>query len=171
MTPQEFQKRIQSMSVEIKKAIDVTIPRKVANTAVLHFKQSFQDEGFTDEKLEKWKEVKRRQSPSRADLANANLPILTGTGDLGRSIQSKVEPGKVTVISDVPYAKAHKDGFSGTVSVKAHERKRKDGGSSNIRAHSRNANIPKRQFIGDSKVLDDKIKNVITDELDKILGA
>ena len=146
-------------------ALTTTILKKVANTAVMHFKQSFQDEGFTDENLVKWKEVRRREDSRnfktvargknkgtvRAKNANGKRKILTGTGDLGRSIQSKIEPGKVTVISDVPYASAHNEG-------------------TNNAGRNRNVTIPKRQFIGDSKVLNEKINNVITDELDKILG-
>ena len=149
MTPKEFQKHLQSKQEEIKKAMEETIPRKAANKAVLFFKKSFTDEGFTDSGLVKWKEVKRRENPKRADLAKAKLPILTGTGDLGRSIKAQVEPGKVTIISDVPYASAHNEG-------------------TNNAGRKRNTVIPKRQFIGDSKTLNTEIEKMIVEELEKI---
>ena len=85
---------------------------------------------LTDVGLQKWKEVKRRESPKRSDLAKAKLHILTGTGNLGRSIKATHEPGKVTVFSDVPYAAAHNEGTTNA-------------------GRNRNVTIPKRQFIGD----------------------
>jgi phage gpG-like protein len=150
MTPQQFQKHLKKIEEQLKKAMEDTIPKKAANKAVLHFKKSFQDEGFTDTGLEKWKEVKRRESPKRADLAKAKLPILTQTGDLGRSIKAKHEPGKVTVFSDIPYAAAHNEGTT-------------------TAGRNRNVTIPKRQFIGNSETLNKEIEKVIIEELDNIL--
>jgi len=150
MSPEQFQKHLKEKEQQLKKAMEETIPRKVANKAVLHFKKSFQDEGFTDAGLQKWKEVKRRENPKRADLAKAKLPILTGTGNLGRSIKATHEPGKVTVFSDVPYAAAHNEGTTNA-------------------GRNRNVTIPKRQFIGKSETLEKEIERVIVDELGKIL--
>ncbi|MCL2290841.1 MAG: phage virion morphogenesis protein [Bacteroidetes bacterium] len=150
MTSKEFRKYLQSKQEEIKKAMEETIPKKAANKAVLHFKKSFQDEGFTDNNLEKWQEVKRCENPKRADLAKAKLPVLTGTGDLGRSIKATTEPGKVTITSDLPYSSAHNEG-------------------TNNAGRNRNVVIPKRQFIGESETLNKEIEKVIVDELSKIL--
>ena len=150
MTPKQFQQYLKKNAVELKRAFDVVIPRKAANAAVLHFKKSFRDEGFTDKGLEKWQEVKRRINPKRADLAKAKLPILTGTGDLGRSIKATCAPGKVTVISDVPYAEAHNEGTTNA-------------------GRKQNVVIPKRQFIGESQTLNKEVEKIIVAEVGKIL--
>jgi phage gpG-like protein len=69
---------------------------------------------------------------------------------LGRSIKKQIEPGKVTIFSDVPYAAAHNEG-------------------TNNAGRKRNVVIPKRQFIGDSETLNKEIEKIIADEIGKIL--
>lgn len=54
--------------------------------------------------------VKTRTVPP-AKGADGQRRILTGrTGDLGRSIRWKTEPGRAVIYSDLPYAAAHNDG-------------------------------------------------------------
>jgi len=158
MTPEQFQKHLKEKEQQLKKAMEKTIPEKVANKAVLHFKKSFQNEGFTDSDLEKWKEVQRRIPGTKTYNAvvkkhqrDTSRGILTGrTANLGRSIKATHEPGKVTVFSDVPYAAAHNEGTTNA-------------------GRNRNVTIPKRQFIGKSETLEKEIERVIVDELDNIL--
>ena len=50
--------------------------------------------------------------------------------------------------SKVKYAKAHNEGFSGSVVVKSFRRIGKNGKIHNVRSHTRKMDIPRRQFMG-----------------------
>lgn len=138
-------------------ALYTDIPDIVGIEAVNHFQDSFQNEGFTDVSLERWVEVKRRQGKGKG--ADATRKILTGrTGALHDSIEYKVEPGKVTVSANpqnvgagVNYAAVHNFGVT-------------DAG------RKRNTVIPKRQFLGESQVLNKKIQDQIEAHLEKIIN-
>ncbi len=108
----------------------------VARTAENHFKDNFRQGGFLNDYLEKW-EPRKEADPGRA--------ILVKSGRLKRSIVA--EPGsnfkRITVSSDVPYAKRHNEGF-GTV--------------------------PQRKFVGESKALNIKIKSLIRKALDRVFA-
>ena len=137
----------------------------VGTEAVNHFQESFQNEGFTDKTLKPWKEVKRRKAGSRwygfkygskrnySDAATKR-PILSGeTQELMNSIQYKVNASRrrVTISSSVPYGKIHNEG-------------------GNIRVFGKGrAKMPQRQFIGKSKVLENKIIKEIKSDIRKLL--
>lgn len=144
ITPDEFAKRLKGQSAAINKAIE-ELPRIIGVEAVNHFKDNFQKEGFDVPKS--WQEVKRRTWGRGAD---ASRKILTGrTGDLGRSIQKRVEQTRVIIFSDLKYAPVHNYGL------------RSGRGKGFL--------MPKRQFIGDSKILDDKLMKIIKKRIDSIL--
>ncbi|MCW0514357.1 hypothetical protein OKE69_11065, partial [Riemerella anatipestifer] len=95
-----------------------------------------------------------------------------------RSIRiGQVWEDKVRVVAggaDVPYAKAHNEGFSGVVEQKVNPflRRGKKGEPIAVKGHTRtiHQNIPKRQFIGDeesSAELRQRIKNIVRIELQK----
>ncbi len=137
--------------------------------AVNHFKASFPNQGFTDTNLIKWKERKKKDE---------GRGILTKTGRLRRGIKvlSK-NPTSVMVgvdLSEVPYAQVHNDGFNGTVAVRAHirrntrnnvykvkNRKLDATGINAIAAGTRKMNIPRRQFVGNSEELNQKINKKV----------
>ncbi|MBQ4126643.1 MAG: phage virion morphogenesis protein [Alistipes sp.] len=56
----------------------------------------------------------------------------------------------------VTYAQVHNEGFSGKVNVDAFTRNVK-GKTQQVRAHTRNTTIPKRQFMGETEELDERI--------------
>lgn len=117
------------------------VPAIVGIEGTKHFKQSFHDEGFTDEKLEKWADISDRRKDQKRKK-NGNLPpILTDTSDLGDSPTWSHEGDSVVFSSDVVYAQRHNEGTNG---------------------------MPKRQFMGPSKQLDKTIADKIERELDKI---
>jgi phage gpG-like protein len=151
MDGQEFANHLLKLSTEVENFINNDSPEIMGKLAVDHFKESFQDEGFTDAAFEKWDEVKRRLNP-KTKGAKASRKILTGdTGDLGMSIDYKnAANGQVTLYSDKAYADAHN---SGTTTA----------------GRSRNVRIPKRQFIGDSEVLNQKITEKLTEGLDNTI--
>lgn len=145
--------------------------------AVNHFKKSFQDQGFTDTTLVKWQEVKRRtpgstwqgfqygssiskagskkrkpNSQTNFSPAAESRPILSGsTGQLKDGINYQKTATGVRVYASTVYSQLQNEG--GPMKVFGR------GGKT----------MPKRQFMGPSKVLRDRIKSIITKDLHNIL--
>jgi phage gpG-like protein len=118
----------------------------IGNEAKNHFVNSFRLQGFEDKTVEKWKP--RKKQDKRAGRA-----ILVKSGDLRRSIRR--EPVnkaamKVTIATDLVYARIHNEGLMGKAWGKAPFK------------------MPKRQFIGGSYVLNTKVKKTITKSLDRL---
>jgi phage gpG-like protein len=154
-----------------------TIGELVVNDAL----QNFKNEAFEGAK---WKP---RKDGSSAGARKSRRNLLVKSGKLRRSVRVvSISKDSVIVGSDVPYAKAHNEGFSGSVSVEAHKRKRKIktyvtsiktkkttkrkvlAGFNEVKAHNRNMNIPQRQFIGITPQLKEKIKKKILSGLFKV---
>jgi len=139
--PEDIVRKLQKDAVDLKQALERTIPIKIGATAVEHFKENFQQEGFVNNGLKKWQKRKHEKTTDRE--------VLTVSSDLGSSIDYRTENGKVIVESDLPYAEVHNEGLRS--------------------GRGKGFTMPKRQFIGESKELTEKIENVIKQELDKIL--
>ncbi len=140
----KFVKDITDKQKQLQLFINNDLPIIIGKKGVDLFRQNFENEGFF---LEKWKEVKRRLDP-RVRGARSSRKILTGnTGDLGRSLRYIPEEARVLFYSDLPYAEAHNEGTT-------------------TAGRGRSTTIPKRQFIGDSKELD----NLIEQEMDKFMN-
>lgn len=117
---------------------------EVGNTAKNHFVLNFRKQGFDDKVVEKWKP--RKKADKRAGRA-----ILVKTGDLRRSIIRHPENRKalsVKISTDLIYAKVHNDGLRA--------------------GRGRGFIMPKRQFIGDSYNLNEKVKQLLVKRLDKV---
>lgn len=160
-------------------------PGMLGNDAVNFFLDSFKRQGWLGNSIEPW-----RQRSTKAKR-NKGRAILIDTGRLRRSIRiTGISAGVVTIGTDVPYAKAHNEGFRGIVNVKAHTRNRftketvgsgrftKKGnermktvqrlsGSGTVKAHTRKVNIVRRQFMGDSPYLIKILERRLTAELMK----
>ena len=119
------------------------------------FDRNFQRKAFF---TEKWK--KRRDK-------NAKGTLLVVTGTLRRSIQAKETDHGVRFSSQVPYATVHNEGGTGTKPVRAHKR-RLNGKTHNVRAHTRRFTMPQRQFVGDGEKTRSLIEGVIRDTLTEI---
>ena len=158
----------------LRKAINDT-PRVVGIEAVFFFTDTFRKQGFYDNGLNKW--------PGRKDTGTKSTGrgLLMKTGRLRRSIRMiRLVTNGVHIGSDVPYARAHNEGFEDTVNVSEHTRRRYQKtttyGSfqgtaqkrrkqtvhhlksvSQVQTHTSNMKIPKRQFIGNSDWLNRKI--------------
>ena len=132
---------------ELKRLLNNRVYTIVGVEAVKHFKASFQKEnqGFTDVTLAPWADISDRRKDQKRKKNGDLPPILTDTGDLQDSITYEAQPaiGVVTISSDLPYAQRHNEGLAG---------------------------MPKRQFMGPSKVLFDRIENKIDKEVQKILN-
>lgn len=145
-----------------------TLPVQLGNEAVNWFKGNFRRQGWPGNGLQPWK-------PRKANARrNAGRGILINSGRLSRSPRIiNTAALRVDVGTDVPYAKAHNEGFTGVVTVKAHRRttfgqvkvstgkankpyttKRMATGSGEVKAHSRRMNLPQRKFMGNSPVIE-----------------
>lgn len=106
--------------------------------ATNHFVKSFSNQGFTDETIDKWK--------PRKSLRDIGRNILIKSGNLRRSIRVKSRTFRSVVIgSDLPYAQTHNDGL-----------------------RVRGFKMPKRQFIGNSSVLNRTLTRRLNDMIEKI---
>lgn len=159
MSPKDFKIAVTKVAPYLRN----DFPRSVGVEGEQHFKESFHNEGFTDTTLQKWQEVKRRteieqklvlkQGKTRRSQkytkAERTRQILTGeSGELGESIRWEADYNKVAFQTDVPYAQAHNEGTTNA-------------------GRNHKVTIPKRQFMGPSQQLSDRLKK----ELEQYLNA
>lgn len=166
------------MKAEMQKTL-ASLPKKVGAEVVNFALQNFRRQGFLGASVTPWQPRKSKRSGS----------ILVKSGKGRRSIrimQSSLDT--VMVGSDLPYMKAHNEGFRGVVRVKAHDRilttKIKMGsgkftkmgkermktvdkqtGTAHVKEHTMKMNLPKRQILGDSPYLEANIKRLIAAEI------
>lgn len=119
------------------------LPRLAGNLALNHYDSSWDREGYLSNGMTRWP---RRRRPDANQATRGTRKILVRSGRLRRSLQMRVAGSRVTIFTDVPYAKAHNEGFQGqaTQRVRAHTRRGRP-----VKAHSRrmNINLPQRQFM------------------------
>ncbi|MBD3748953.1 MAG: hypothetical protein IE931_05610 [Sphingobacteriales bacterium] len=160
-------------------ALKLKLMQQAALMALAHFKSSFTNQGFTDKNLEKWK---ARAGGTR----NAGRSILIDKGVLRRGLRVKnvaANKGVVGVDDAIKYAKIQNEG--GEIPITPKMRRffwamyKKNGGGIKGRRDTEQAlfwknmalhrgdtiKIPKRQFIGDSAILEEKIINYFNKEL------
>lgn len=122
------------------------IPVLVSNNSKNFFLQSFRNQGFTDNSLEKWQ---KRDNRARRSSGRA---ILVDTGALRRSIKvSQSSFNKIVITSNLPYAAVHNYGLKA--------------------GRGRGFKMPKRKFMGNSKKLNQQNIDIIKSELTKIFKA
>lgn len=118
---------------------------EIGEISVKHFKQSFEKEGFNDMPFQRWQPLKRPRK------RYTNRKILTQTGALKNSMQHSGRLTRnewnVVVKSTKIYAKIHNEGLMGLAWGKYPFR------------------MPKRQFMGDSNILDKKLQTRIDNRL------
>lgn len=165
---------------EIERAARTTIPRAVAKMAADHFVENFRRGGFVNNGLQKWRDVKRRNPSSpwygfeyRGDrrthyafsrdrksgktyksktqkrlnyspTATSRAVLTSKRNYLINATKGRAVDGQVVISNAAPHAKIHNEGGVFKVFGK----------------HS--ASMPKRQFIGESKELNNEIKQLIT---------
>lgn len=117
----------------------------IGNTAKNHFVKSFRDGGFEDKTIQKWQPRKKETKRSRGK------GVLINRGFLFKSIRMEANRSNLSAIisTNRPYARIHNEGLQGKAFGK----------------HS--FKMPKRQFIGDSFSMNEKIKKVIYSAMDK----
>lgn len=174
-------------------AVNRRLPILISNAAERHFKASFRNQGFINNILIPWRRTQKKKS---IKLGGKSRGILISTSALVKSIRVELaNASEIKIVAGnerVKYAKAHNEGFKGTVKVAAHMRKlytkRKEGtgiysiktkrerqqtvsqqsGNAQVKEHSRKMDLPKRQFMGQSAQLSRQIDNIIIKELKRI---
>ena len=138
----EFELKLERKMEQLRDFAENVAPEIAGRAAADFYKESFQNEGFTDKSLSKWKSVKR---PNRKTVASK---ILVKTGNLKRSIDYNVEKGKVIV---------HAEAFSSK-------------GFNYAPVHNfGEGNVPQRQFVGKSEKLEEIITEKLNKKLRIIL--
>ena len=147
-----------------------TAPAIVSETAVEYYKERFAVKGFDGSP---WIPGRPKKSGS----------LLVQSGNLMNSIRpAYVGPDKVVISAgnaQVPYAQVHNEGFEGDVAIQSYVRstkgkankKKADAGDApgTVKAHTRHMKIPKRQFMGYSRDMADRIKKRLDEAIDGIL--
>lgn len=115
--------------------VKTALPKVLANQAQNYFHKSFKDQGFDGTK---WKEVNRRiegtnewKYPKNKGLGRRTKSILSGSGALDRAVGNSIRAATfdmVSIVVALEYAEAHNDG-------------------------NPKRNLPKRQFIGQTRTL------------------
>lgn len=128
-----------------------------------HFREGFIKGGFTDAALSPWQEVQRRKEANLKRNKNGTIskrqprdqrrPILVDRGDMRDSIDYHITPGvsvEVGTDDDAGKVQAHNEGTT-------------------TAGRNNSVTIPKRQFIGPSKALENKITDRFESDITKIL--
>jgi hypothetical protein len=106
----EFANRFPEKMQRLKEFVKTDAKDIMGTEAVEHFRESFKNEGFTDEQLEKWPEVERRKSESnwyghsgqtgKFSAARTTAKILTGeTNELQNAFKYAHTKAGVKVIN------------------------------------------------------------------------
>jgi len=143
-----------------------TLPRRAATVAVNFSKDRFKQQNWVDTTTKPWKKRKPVRGESKRSSQRATL---VRSGRLRRSIRTiEANPDFAKVGTDVEYAQVHNDGFRGRVSqrVRSHNRNGKK-----VKSFKRtlNQNIPQRQFLGTSAILDKRIERRCTLEINRAI--
>ena len=148
MSQWKFEEKIKAIE-RVKK----TLPTILGNMALNHFIKSFDDSGFTDYTLNKWRPRKRQGRGKKGRVKSVgSRALLVKSGRLKRSIKLKNKTfSLIKISSSLPYSEIHNEGLMGKAWGK----------------HS--FKMPKRQFIGDSEKLRKQILNEIEKTFNSIL--
>lgn len=151
MTIQELQTFLQRLPEQVlSDAAEI-----IAATATEHFRENFNLQGFDGDPWEPLKTPKTRGG------------ILVSSGALANSIVPLEVSSTRVVISAgnqrVPYARAHNEGVDTVVTVPAFTRRLgRRGKTTQVRTHTRSMRLPRRQFMGASRILNERIHQRIS---------
>jgi len=175
----------------VRQLYDRVLPVKIASEAEKWFKDSFRNQGFTDQGLQPWRDTK---SGKKNRFGKPSMGILIGTGKLKRSIRTAQAAGGIVEITAgnqfVPYAQIHNEGGKaiGKVTVPGYRRKvstvmrvsssslktrkttsrrrRVTTGTTTVKSYTKDmSKFPRRQYMGNSRMLNEKIGRIIGNEI------
>lgn len=168
-------------------AIKESFPRAMAVVAQNFFVDSFRRQGWYEARsLKRWK---ARKKPDKSYKRRA---ILIKSGRLRRSIRIREATfGNITIAAEAPYAAAHNNGINGPQLVRAHTRhtrvtiteksttktgkvrnttRKVEGRAYQVRAHTRNMQLPQRQFMGSTELLSAKLHKVVDRAIETVFN-
>lgn len=157
MTVEQYIQGLNTASASFKQYMNIEWPKHSGEIAVRFINGNFRAQGWQGNSFQPWRPLKKPRSGGS---------ILRKTGHLAGSFYFTVSPGQTNVKTLVPYAKAHNEGFTGSVNIPASIRQIKTvkgiGKQVSVKAHTRKMNLPKRQFmptsVYDSPVFFEAIK-------------
>lgn len=181
--------KIKDIEKNVSKYVMTGFAPMAAKKALRFIDDNFKNQAWAGTPNINWKRRKGNKDTGRA--------LLIKKGALRRSFIAQTMAGQARVFTNIPYAQAHNDGFRENVSIPAHVRKKirnakvqmigeftKSGkhktktvqiheGNSQVKAHTRNMNIPRRQFMPTparpSSVLNEAIVKQVRYDMYKIL--
>ena len=171
---------------EVENYINNVFPRKAGKEAVDFIHSNFDREGYQDGSLDKWASPKRKRKKGKA--ATQYKTLHSGRNSLRNSFRYDVETAKAIIRTDVEYAAIHNEGgeithpISRRQRVKAYETHVKKTGSRHREQNSMwkglaltkrtsyAVKMPRRQFIGPSTDLGNKLRDMAEKDLKRILN-
>ena len=185
MTPQQFISMLQQYAPEISQAVNRTLPVKIGAIGKKFFQDNFRKGGFQDYGLHPWQRTHRQRYAKGA--AAQYKPLMSGRQNLYGSIAYTPATARVAIGTDVPYAEIHNEGGDIVVTPRMKrffwaKYREANGGTWKrktteadfwkalaLKPVGSTLHIPKRQFIGESRELNDKIQQTIEDTINKII--
>ncbi len=180
MNPAEFERNLKAKQVALKQYVNAVFPSRAGRMSVRFINGNFRAQGWQGKLFQYWKKNRRKGT------------ILIKTGRGRRGTQFTTSPGQARIFNNVGYMAVHNRGFSGTVQIPAHQRrllgkqKIESGkltpkgkarmktvsvvkGISNVKAHSRKMNIPKRKLMPTSMTDSPVLANAISRDIQRSL--
>lgn len=186
MNAQNLPSHLRRQAKELERYVMTEFPGMAGRKILRFIDGNFRAQGWQGASFQRWKPNRRGGT------------ILVRRGILRRSFRQEVGAGSVRTYSTSPYAAIHNRGFRGTVSIKAHSRRKYEAqrigtgrftktgrerkktihvqsGVIQVKAHTRKVNIPQRQMMperyNDSPVLINSIKRDVIKTLKNIFNS
>lgn len=173
MDAAKFPDELRKKAALLEQYVRYKMPKMVVRKTIRFIDGNFRAQGWQGRIFLPWQKTRRGGT------------ILVRSGNLRRSIHSDTFSYQARIYTNSPYARVHNRGFNGTVNVRAHTRFKytairvptgkltRSGtprtktmhqatGMTQVQAHQRHMNTPKRQFmpegVADSPILISAIK-------------
>ena len=165
--------KLEKQKASFQKLLDVTLPKKVGNAAVNHFRKNFRDGGWNDNGLKKWKKTRREEiSSARAEYRYG--PLLSRQDHLMKSIHFTPE-SKMRKFAWAKFFSGAKIAKGDSAKVRK-QKAAKAGEEAEVwkrlaLTKKSRLRIPKRRFMGHSAELDEKVMNIVEEETRKVLNS
>lgn len=194
MTQKEFRDLIKAKNKEIKDSIHRRLPILVGRKATDFFKDNFRKGGFVNNGLHPWQKTQRQRAGGKSATSQYG-PLMSGRKNLYGSIRYVPGDAQVVVGTTLHYAAIHNWGGTVTSHPRVTQKMRKfawrqffaaGGGKGNDSKEASKwkalaltkkqqlditSHIPQRQFIGQSKELEEMVQQTIEKEITNVLKS
>lgn len=198
MSNEQQMRQFFSEFAKLKKEVDdlqkIHMPKHAGRIAVNHFNENFEKGGFVNNGLHKWKKSNRELHGGKSATSQYKT-LHSSRNQLLQSIRYTPGEGRVVIATNEPHAPIHN--WGGTLNPTVTPKMRKfawakffaaggnnhspsggdGGGGSEAQFWKRLAltkktkltiRMPQRQFLGESKELDNKLRAKLDEELEKL---